>query len=164
MGDEPYYGKLGFKKIPKGQAKLPGPVDPARLLVCELDEGAFEGVSGPIRPDWACVIPPNLPSFTTIYFKYCSRGMFLTRTRPRSSVAAEILPDKVSTVKIFSAIVTAAVLAAATPAQAQKVDLSTITCKQFLEMKQESDQPDPDVDGRLLSPTRMRRRSSTSTR
>jgi predicted N-acetyltransferase YhbS len=28
------------------------PVDPARLLVCELVDGAFEGVSGPIRPDW----------------------------------------------------------------------------------------------------------------
>ena len=40
--------------------------------------------------------------------------------------------------KILSAIVTAALLAAATPTQAQKVDLSTITCKQFLEMKQES--------------------------
>ena len=52
VGDEPYYGKLGFKMIPKGQAKMPGPVDPARLLVCELAEGAFEGVSGPIRPDW----------------------------------------------------------------------------------------------------------------
>lgn len=52
VGDEPYYGKLGFKKIPKGQVKMPGPVDPARLLVCELNEGAFKGVSGPIRPDW----------------------------------------------------------------------------------------------------------------
>ena len=52
VGDEPYYGRLGFKKIPKGQAKLPGPVDPARLLVCELAEGAFGGVSGPITPDW----------------------------------------------------------------------------------------------------------------
>jgi predicted N-acetyltransferase YhbS len=53
VGDEPYYGKLGFKPIPKGRAKLPGPVDPARLLVCELVDGAFKGVSGPIRPDWA---------------------------------------------------------------------------------------------------------------
>jgi acid stress chaperone HdeB len=44
----------------------------------------------------------------------------------------------VSTVKILSAIVTAALLAAASPAQAQKVDLSTITCKQFLEMNRES--------------------------
>src|SRR6185312_9952632 len=36
VGDEPYYGKHGFKKIPKGQVKMPGPVDPARLLIAEL--------------------------------------------------------------------------------------------------------------------------------
>jgi predicted N-acetyltransferase YhbS len=52
VGDEPYYGRFGFKRIPKGRAALPGPADPARLLVCELAERAFEGVSGPIRPDW----------------------------------------------------------------------------------------------------------------
>jgi predicted N-acetyltransferase YhbS len=52
VGDEPYYGKCGFKPIPKGQARMPGPVDPARLLVCELAAGAFAGVSGPIGPDW----------------------------------------------------------------------------------------------------------------
>jgi predicted N-acetyltransferase YhbS len=38
--------------IPKGQAKMPGPVDPARLLVCELTKGASKGLSGSIRPDW----------------------------------------------------------------------------------------------------------------
>jgi predicted N-acetyltransferase YhbS len=53
VGDEPYYGKSGFKRIPKGRALMPGPVDPARLLVCELVDGAFAGVSGPIRPDWS---------------------------------------------------------------------------------------------------------------
>ena len=52
VGDEPYYGKCGFKRVPRGRATMPGPVDPARLLVCELVEGAFEGVSGPIRPEW----------------------------------------------------------------------------------------------------------------
>ena len=52
VGDEPFYGKAGFKRIPKGQAKMPGPVDPARLLVAELQPGAFDGVSGLIRPDW----------------------------------------------------------------------------------------------------------------
>ena len=52
VGDEPFYGKIGFKRIPKGQVKMPGPVDPARLLVTELAPGAFEGVSGLIRPDW----------------------------------------------------------------------------------------------------------------
>jgi predicted N-acetyltransferase YhbS len=52
VGDEPYYGKSGFKRIPKGRATMPGPVDPARLLVCELADGAFDGISGAIRPDW----------------------------------------------------------------------------------------------------------------
>ena len=52
VGDEPIYAKSGFKRIPKGQVKMPGPVDPARLLVAELAAGAFEGVSGLIRPDW----------------------------------------------------------------------------------------------------------------
>ena len=52
VGDHPFYGKSGFKRIPKGRVKMPGPVDPARLLVAELKAGAFEGVSGMIRPDW----------------------------------------------------------------------------------------------------------------
>jgi predicted N-acetyltransferase YhbS len=51
VGDAPYYGKSGFKQIPAGQATMPGPVDPTRLLVCELEPGAFEGISGPIRSD-----------------------------------------------------------------------------------------------------------------
>ncbi len=52
VGDEPFYAKAGFKRIPKGQVKMPGPVDPARLLVNELVAGAFDGVGGLIRPDW----------------------------------------------------------------------------------------------------------------
>ncbi|MGE3144531.1 MAG: GNAT family N-acetyltransferase [Pseudorhodoplanes sp.] len=52
VGDEPYYARMGFKRIAKGRAAMPGPVDPARLLVAELQAGAFEGVSGDIRPDW----------------------------------------------------------------------------------------------------------------
>jgi predicted N-acetyltransferase YhbS len=53
VGDEPFYGKVGFKRIPKGRVTMPGPVDPVRLLVAELEDGAFEGVSGAIRPEWA---------------------------------------------------------------------------------------------------------------
>jgi predicted N-acetyltransferase YhbS len=52
VGDEPYYSKTGFKRVPLGRAVMPGPVDPARLLVAELIEGAFEGVSGQIRAEW----------------------------------------------------------------------------------------------------------------
>ncbi len=52
VGDEVIYAKRGFKRIPKGQVKMPGPVDPGRLLVAELEKGAFDGVKGMIRPDW----------------------------------------------------------------------------------------------------------------
>jgi predicted N-acetyltransferase YhbS len=55
VGDEPYYAKAGFKRIPKGQVRMPGPVDPARLLLAELAEGAFAGVSGRIRAEWEAV-------------------------------------------------------------------------------------------------------------
>jgi predicted N-acetyltransferase YhbS len=46
VGDEPYYGRVGFKHVPPGRIILPGPVDLNRLLVRELVPGAFEGVSG----------------------------------------------------------------------------------------------------------------------
>ena len=52
VGDEPYYGRAGFKRIPRGRVTMPGPVDPARLMVAELAENAFEEVVGAIRPEW----------------------------------------------------------------------------------------------------------------
>jgi len=52
VGDEAYYSRAGFKMIPKGRADMPGPVDHRRLLVKELVDGAFDNVSGMIRPDW----------------------------------------------------------------------------------------------------------------
>jgi len=53
VGDEVYYSRVGFKAVPKGRASMPGPVDYSRLLVAELVDGAFTGVSGAIRPDWS---------------------------------------------------------------------------------------------------------------
>jgi predicted N-acetyltransferase YhbS len=46
VGDEPYYARIGFRAIEPGRVTLPGPVDPARLLVKELQPGAFDGVRG----------------------------------------------------------------------------------------------------------------------
>ena len=46
VGDEPYYGKAGFKPMPKGQVTMPGPVDPARLLVAELVARRRRGIGG----------------------------------------------------------------------------------------------------------------------
>ncbi|QQN65838.1 N-acetyltransferase [Bradyrhizobium diazoefficiens] len=53
VGDEPYYSRVGFKPVPKGRVTMPGPVDAARVLVFELIDGAFEGVSGAVAPDWS---------------------------------------------------------------------------------------------------------------
>src|SRR5262245_52168374 len=52
VGDEPYYGKAGFRRIPKGRVTMPGPVDPARLLIAELADGASANVAGLIQPEW----------------------------------------------------------------------------------------------------------------
>ncbi len=52
VGDEPYYGKAGFRRVPSGRIAMPGPVDPARVLIAELTDGAFEGVSGRVRAEW----------------------------------------------------------------------------------------------------------------
>ncbi len=53
VGDEAYYSRVGFKRVPKGRAIIPGPVDTSRILVAELADGAFDGVCGAVRPDWS---------------------------------------------------------------------------------------------------------------
>lgn len=49
VGDEPYYSRMGFVRTPPGRIALPGPVDPARVLHCELRPGGFDGVTGKVR-------------------------------------------------------------------------------------------------------------------
>jgi len=49
VGDEPYYGPFGFRPITRGQIKMPGPVDPARLLVCVLPDGTEFTASGEVK-------------------------------------------------------------------------------------------------------------------
>jgi predicted N-acetyltransferase YhbS len=49
VGDLSYYGKLGFRLVPEGRLSFIGPVDPERLLYCELVENAFEAVKGKVR-------------------------------------------------------------------------------------------------------------------
>lgn len=46
VGDEPYYGRFGFKRVPPGQIRLPGPVNPERILAAELAEGALARFRG----------------------------------------------------------------------------------------------------------------------
>ena len=51
VGDAPYYARSGFAPVPRGQMRMPGPVDPGRLLARELVDGAMEKAVGPIKPD-----------------------------------------------------------------------------------------------------------------
>lgn len=46
VGDLPYYGRLGFVLVPRGQIELPGPVDQGRILALELVPGALAGFNG----------------------------------------------------------------------------------------------------------------------
>lgn len=46
VGDEPYYARFGFVRVPPGRLAMPGPVDPARLLAAELEPGALERAAG----------------------------------------------------------------------------------------------------------------------
>ena len=49
VGDLSYYQKFGFEQIPAGKVSLPGPVDPARLLICELNPEKCSALAGAAR-------------------------------------------------------------------------------------------------------------------
>ena len=49
VGDEDYYGRVGFRRVPPGKITMPGPVDPDRLLYPELKPGAFAATGGKMR-------------------------------------------------------------------------------------------------------------------
>jgi predicted N-acetyltransferase YhbS len=49
VGDEPYYGPLGFQRIPRGQVSMPRPVDLDRVLSHEIVPGAVAKLTGMVR-------------------------------------------------------------------------------------------------------------------
>lgn len=50
VGDEPYYGPLGFVRLPRYAITLPAPADPDRVLVAGLMPGALDGLAGAAMP------------------------------------------------------------------------------------------------------------------
>jgi predicted N-acetyltransferase YhbS len=52
VGDEPYYARVGFRRVPTGVVTLPGPVDPDRVLWRSLAEDADLGTGGKARRSW----------------------------------------------------------------------------------------------------------------
>lgn len=49
IGDEPYYARVGFAKVPPGRIRFPGPVDPARILGLSLKPGMVFELAGDVR-------------------------------------------------------------------------------------------------------------------
>lgn len=61
VGDEPYYGPLGFKRVPRGQVSMPRPVDLNRILAVEIVPGALARFKGEVcHADRAKVIAASL--------------------------------------------------------------------------------------------------------
>ena len=49
VGDEPYYAKVGFSRLPPGRVRFPGPVDQDRILGLSLKEGEMLALTGQVR-------------------------------------------------------------------------------------------------------------------
>jgi predicted N-acetyltransferase YhbS len=49
VGDEPYYARVGFAKLPPGRIRFPGPVDPSRILGLSLTPGTLLNLAGEVR-------------------------------------------------------------------------------------------------------------------
>jgi predicted N-acetyltransferase YhbS len=50
VGDQPYYARIGFARLPENRLLLPGPVDPKRFLYLELVPGALAQAQGLVLP------------------------------------------------------------------------------------------------------------------
>ena len=48
VGDEPYYAKVGFTRLPPGRVRFPGPVDSDRVLGLGLKPNALVSLSGEV--------------------------------------------------------------------------------------------------------------------
>ena len=49
VGDEPYYARDGFTRLPPGRIRFPGPVDRARVLGLSLKPNVLVTLSGDVR-------------------------------------------------------------------------------------------------------------------
>lgn len=61
VGDHSYYGRFGFKPMPMGQIVFPGPVDPQRILACELEPDALANFRGLVIAEPPTKSSPNEP-------------------------------------------------------------------------------------------------------
>jgi len=60
VGDYPYYGPLGFTRVPRGQISMPRPVDLDRILAHEIVPGAVARLTGMVHH--ADAVPAEAPA------------------------------------------------------------------------------------------------------
>jgi predicted N-acetyltransferase YhbS len=49
VGDEPYYSRVGFTRLPPGRLRFPGPVDPARILGVSIATDGLLSLEGDVK-------------------------------------------------------------------------------------------------------------------
>lgn len=49
VGDEPYYSRVGFTRLPPGRLRFPGPVDPARILGVPIATDGLLSLEGDVK-------------------------------------------------------------------------------------------------------------------
>jgi len=49
VGDEPYYARVGFARLPPGRVRFPGPVDPKRVVGRRAEANALVSLSGDVK-------------------------------------------------------------------------------------------------------------------
>ncbi|TNE57574.1 MAG: N-acetyltransferase [Alphaproteobacteria bacterium] len=52
IGDQPYYGRVGFEVLPRHQIELPGPYDPDRFLGLSHHGYDLSTLQGPLTAGW----------------------------------------------------------------------------------------------------------------
>lgn len=72
VGDQPYYGPLGFEIVPHGQIRMPRPVDARRLLAAELVPGALAKLQGDVLH--ASLVKRRESALTAVRVKKAQRG------------------------------------------------------------------------------------------
>ena len=148
VGDEPYYAKSGFRRIPKGRASMPGPVDPARLLVCERPKAPSRVCPGRssrtgVQPDLmhdpksggtfrigSCIKAKLAKSCDFDPKQLCFRRSNMRTIRARR--------QEWMVLKVASGALIIASLLAAGPAGGQSINLATIKCRNFVELSKDT--------------------------
>jgi predicted N-acetyltransferase YhbS len=85
VGDEPYYARVGFRRLPEGRLILPGPVDPDRFLYFELEPGSLDEAEGLVLPPQRFAEAAQRPSRYHMSERAARRRARLTSVENRGS-------------------------------------------------------------------------------